>query len=113
MQRDSGSALCLVLPRICGALFLVLPTIFTFFYLYFSFSIHWRESFALENEKLFLILFLCMLKVEAVTKRILWIKSTTPEAKVLVFSSWNDVLDVLQHAFTANNINFIRMQGGR
>lgn len=68
---------------------------------------------------LFIILFLfwycssCMLKVEAVTKRILWIKSTTPEAKVLVFSSWNDVLDVLQHAFTANNITFIRMQGGR
>ncbi|KAK1388404.1 E3 ubiquitin-protein ligase SHPRH [Heracleum sosnowskyi] len=52
-------------------------------------------------------------KVEAVTKRILWIKSTTPEAKVLVFSSWNDVLDVLQHAFVANNITFIRMQGGR
>ncbi|KAL8135332.1 hypothetical protein AgCh_010118 [Apium graveolens] len=52
-------------------------------------------------------------KVEAVTKRILWIKSTNPEAKVLVFSSWNDVLDVLQHAFSANNITFIRMQGGR
>lgn len=52
-------------------------------------------------------------KLEAVTKRILWIKSTTPKAKVLVFSSWNDVLDVLQHAFMANNITFIRMQGGR
>ncbi|RZC55977.1 hypothetical protein C5167_014829 [Papaver somniferum] len=52
-------------------------------------------------------------KIEAVTKRILWIKSTDPKAKVLVFSSWNDVLDVLEHAFSANNISHIRMKGGR
>ncbi|XP_054788420.1 uncharacterized protein LOC129294236 isoform X2 [Prosopis cineraria] len=52
-------------------------------------------------------------KIEAVTKRILWIKSTDPKAKVLVFSSWNDVLDVLEHAFAVNNITYIRMKGGR
>ncbi|KAL0303988.1 UNVERIFIED_CONTAM: E3 ubiquitin-protein ligase SHPRH [Sesamum radiatum] len=52
-------------------------------------------------------------KIEAVTRRILWIKSTDPKAKILVFSSWNDVLDVLQHAFVANNISYIRMKGGR
>ncbi|KAM7494701.1 hypothetical protein LguiB_029310 [Lonicera macranthoides] len=52
-------------------------------------------------------------KIEAVTRRILWINSENPEAKVLVFSSWNDVLDVLEHAFTANSISFIRMKGGR
>ncbi|KAL2227323.1 UNVERIFIED_CONTAM: E3 ubiquitin-protein ligase SHPRH [Sesamum indicum] len=52
-------------------------------------------------------------KIEAVTRRILWIKSTDPKAKILVFSSWNDVLDVLQHAFIANNISYIRMKGGR
>ncbi|XP_031278860.1 E3 ubiquitin-protein ligase SHPRH [Pistacia vera] len=52
-------------------------------------------------------------KIEAVTRRILWIKSTDPKAKVLVFSSWNDVLDVLEHAFTTNNITCIRMKGGR
>ncbi|KAH7548237.1 hypothetical protein JRO89_XS14G0087300 [Xanthoceras sorbifolium] len=52
-------------------------------------------------------------KIEAVTRRILWIKSTDPKAKVLVFSSWNDVLDVLEHAFVANNITCIRMKGGR
>lgn len=52
-------------------------------------------------------------KIEAVTRRILWITSTIPTAKVLVFSSWNDVLDVLEHAFTANNITFVRMKGGR
>ncbi|KAJ8426141.1 hypothetical protein Cgig2_032832 [Carnegiea gigantea] len=52
-------------------------------------------------------------KIEAITRRILWIKSTDPKAKVLVFSSWNDVLDVLEHAFAANEISFVRMRGGR
>lgn len=52
-------------------------------------------------------------KIEAVTRRILWIKTTDPEAKVLVFSSWHDVLNVLEHAFTANGITHIRMKGGR
>lgn len=54
-----------------------------------------------------------IVKIEAVTRRILWIKSTDPNAKVLVFSSWNDVLDVLEHAFTANDITYVRMKGGR
>lgn len=52
-------------------------------------------------------------KIEAVTRRILWIKSTDPNAKILVFSSWNDVLDVLEHALTSNNISYVRMKGGR
>lgn len=52
-------------------------------------------------------------KISAVTRRILCIGSTNPKAKVLVFSSWNDVLDVLEHSFTANGISFIRMKGGR
>ncbi|KAG9443285.1 hypothetical protein H6P81_014625 [Aristolochia fimbriata] len=52
-------------------------------------------------------------KIEAVTRRILWIRSTDPDAKVIVFSSWNDVLDVLEHAFAANKITYIRMKGGR
>ncbi|WCJ20101.1 zinc ion binding DNA binding helicases ATP binding nucleic acid binding [Euphorbia peplus] len=52
-------------------------------------------------------------KIGAVTRRILWIKSADPEAKVLVFSSWNDVLDVLEHAFNANGITYVRMKGGR
>jgi SNF2 family DNA or RNA helicase len=56
---------------------------------------------------------LVILKIEAVTRRILWIKHTDPKAKVLVFSSWNDVLDVLEHAFTTNDITYIRMKGGR
>ncbi|KAL5991335.1 hypothetical protein ACLOJK_012242 [Asimina triloba] len=52
-------------------------------------------------------------KIEAVTRRLCWIKSTDPEAKVLVFSSWNDVLDVLGHALDANNVTYVRMKGGR
>ncbi|XP_027104125.1 uncharacterized protein [Coffea arabica] len=52
-------------------------------------------------------------KIEAVTRRILSIKSKDPIAKILVFTSWNDVLDVLEHAFTANSISYIRMKGGR
>ncbi|GAB4832074.1 hypothetical protein Ancab_006094 [Ancistrocladus abbreviatus] len=52
-------------------------------------------------------------KIEAITRRILLIKSADPKAKVLVFSSWNDVLDVLEHAFAANQISYVRMRGGR
>ncbi|CAN0923759.1 E3 ubiquitin-protein ligase SHPRH [Linum grandiflorum] len=52
-------------------------------------------------------------KLEAVTRRLLLIKSSDSNAKVLVFSSWNDVLDVLEHAFKANGITYIRMKGGR
>jgi E3 ubiquitin-protein ligase SHPRH len=58
-------------------------------------------------------LFLFLIKVEAVTRRILRITSTDEEAKVLVFSSWNDVLDVLEHSLAANKISYVRMKGGR
>jgi len=56
---------------------------------------------------------LFLVKIEAVTRRILRITSTDGTAKVLVFSSWNDVLDVLEHSLAANNISFVRMKGGR
>ncbi|TVU37226.1 hypothetical protein EJB05_10529 [Eragrostis curvula] len=52
-------------------------------------------------------------KIEAVTRRILRITSTDATAKVLVFSSWNDVLDVLEHSLAANNVSYVRMKGGR
>jgi hypothetical protein len=53
------------------------------------------------------------MKIEAVTRRILRITSTDGTSKVLVFSSWNDVLDVLEHSLAANNISYVRMKGGR
>ncbi|KAI5008977.1 hypothetical protein ZWY2020_010025 [Hordeum vulgare] len=52
-------------------------------------------------------------KIEAVTRRILKITSTDGAAKILVFSSWNDVLDVLEHSLAANNVCYARMKGGR
>ncbi|XP_015695228.2 E3 ubiquitin-protein ligase SHPRH [Oryza brachyantha] len=52
-------------------------------------------------------------KIEAVTRRILRITSTDGAAKILVFSSWNDVLDVLEHSLAANNLSYVRMKGGR
>nr|CAD1829183.1 unnamed protein product [Ananas comosus var. bracteatus] len=52
-------------------------------------------------------------KIEAVARRILWIISTEKEAKILVFSSWNDVLGLLEHALVANGVMFVRMKGGR
>lgn len=52
-------------------------------------------------------------KIESVIRRILWITMKDQGAKILAFSSWNDVLDVLGHALAANNITFVRMKGGR
>lgn len=52
-------------------------------------------------------------KIEAIVRRILSITSADPTAKILVFTSWNDVLDVLEHAFAANRISCVRMKGGR
>jgi E3 ubiquitin-protein ligase SHPRH len=71
------------------------------------------EVFLLFPEHKPCSLFFGTIKVEAVTRRILWMKSSDPKAKVLVFSSWNDVLDVLEHALNANEITYIRMKGGR
>lgn len=61
----------------------------------------------------YLTIFLCFVKIEAVVRRILWATLNDQDAKILVFSSWNDVLDVLGHALAANNITFVRMKGGR
>lgn len=45
-------------------------------------------------------------KVEGVVRLMLKIKLSDPEAKVLVFSSWVDVLDVIADAFAQNGITF-------
>jgi E3 ubiquitin-protein ligase SHPRH len=49
-------------------------------------------------------------KLEAVVRRILWVKAKDPNAKVLLFSEWQDVLDVVEHALTANHITFARIK---
>ncbi|XP_068240561.1 E3 ubiquitin-protein ligase SHPRH [Palaemon carinicauda] len=45
-------------------------------------------------------------KMEGVVRLVLKIKEKDPEAKILVFSSWNDVLDVIGDAFAQNGITY-------
>lgn len=59
------------------------------------------------------ILAVCNLQLEAVLRRLLWLKSKDPKVKVLVFSEWQGVLDVVEHALMANHITFARVKGGR
>lgn len=51
--------------------------------------------------------------MDAVVKRILEVQETDGSSRFLVFSTWNDVLDVVEHSLTANKINFIRAKGRR
>ena len=51
--------------------------------------------------------------MDAVVKRILDVQETDGSSRFLIFSTWNDVLDVVEHSFTANNIEFIRAKGRR
>ena len=44
--------------------------------------------------------------MEAVVKTLIKIQNDDPKAKSLVFSSWNDVLDILGSALTENDIQF-------
>lgn len=45
-------------------------------------------------------------KIEGITRTLLQIKQTEPDAKVLVFSTWQNVLDVLVKALIDNDITF-------
>ena len=44
--------------------------------------------------------------MEAVVKVLIKIITDDPDAKSLVFSSWNDVLDILASALAKNDIQF-------
>lgn len=46
-------------------------------------------------------------------RRIKWLTSKDPTARALVFSSWNDVLDVLSHALSANEVNFAYVKNAK
>ncbi|KAH7301453.1 hypothetical protein KP509_23G027500 [Ceratopteris richardii] len=52
-------------------------------------------------------------KMEAVVRRILRVQAADPSSRFLVFSTWNDVLDVVGHSLSANNVGFLRAKGGR
>jgi hypothetical protein len=49
-------------------------------------------------------------QLEAVLRRILRLKSEDPEMKVLLFSEWAGVLDVVEHALTTNHITYARVK---
>lgn len=51
------------------------------------------------------------MQLEAVLRRLLRLKSEDPEMKVLLFSEWQDVLDVVEHALTTNHITYARVKG--
>ncbi|UPR01651.1 E3 ubiquitin-protein ligase SHPRH [Chloropicon primus] len=50
-------------------------------------------------------------KLEAVVRRVASILHRDPEAKILVFSEWQDVLELLTHAFNANQVPFVFAKG--
>ncbi|MCO5578794.1 hypothetical protein L7F22_032640 [Adiantum nelumboides] len=52
-------------------------------------------------------------KMEAVARRILWVQASDPSSKFLVFSTWNDVLDVVEHSLSANKVSYVRAKGPR
>mmetsp|Transcript_47933 Transcript_47933/g.120974 ORF Transcript_47933/g.120974 Transcript_47933/m.120974 type:complete len:432 (+) Transcript_47933:304-1599(+) len=52
-------------------------------------------------------------KLEAVVRRVLAILHRRPGAKILVFSSWADVLSLLLHALEANKVPTAYAHGGR
>lgn len=51
------------------------------------------------------------MQIEAVVRRLLWVKSKDADAKVLIFSTWHEVLDVVEHALSINKITFARVKG--
>ncbi|KAK9793444.1 hypothetical protein WJX73_004156 [Symbiochloris irregularis] len=50
-------------------------------------------------------------QIEAVVRRIKWLTNASLAAKVLVFSTWQDVVDVVAHALRANHLPFAYARG--
>ena len=47
------------------------------------------------------------MQVEAVVRRVLWL-IRNPEVKILVFSTWSEVLQLLEHALSTNHVPCVR-----
>lgn len=60
-----------------------------------------------------LVKYTCVLVVqlEAIVRRIMRL-TKQPDTKVLVFSTWQDVLELLAHALKANNLPVAHAKGG-
>jgi len=51
-------------------------------------------------------------KIDAVLRRIMWLRTARPGEKVIVFSQWLEVLQIVQHALAANHVACARAAGG-
>ena len=51
------------------------------------------------------------MQIEAVVRRIKWLTSVDTSNKVLVFSTWQDVLEVIAHAMRTNRLPFAHARG--
>ena len=51
------------------------------------------------------------MQIEAVVRRIKWLTSVDVTSKLLVFSTWQDVLEVIAHALRANRLPFAHARG--
>jgi hypothetical protein len=52
-------------------------------------------------------------KIEAVVRELLVLQQTEPGAKALLFSQWNEVLEIVSRALGENGVKFARVKGKR
>ena len=51
------------------------------------------------------------LQIEAILRRVIRLTQEDPQAKLLIFSSWSDVLELVAHALQANELPFAYAHG--
>lgn len=51
------------------------------------------------------------MQVEAVVRRVMWLTSQDPTTKILIFSTWQDVLDLVGHALSTNQLRHAHPRG--
>ena len=52
-------------------------------------------------------------QMEGLVRRLKWILTQESDAKFVIFSTWEDVLEVAGQALAANGISFVRAKGRR
>lgn len=50
-------------------------------------------------------------KLDTILRHILYLKSASPGVKILVFSSWEQVLDILADGCRRNSIGYVKLEG--
>ena len=54
-----------------------------------------------------------IIQFEAITRRLINITQSHKTAKILIFSTWKDALDILSHALTANSLPYVYPRSGQ